>query len=93
MLVAQRDWGNGNVRHLLEVLDRYQDDQLLRGLEWHYWQRLCNDPEKVPTFKGHSDEVSCIAISPDGTRIASGSDDNTVRLWNTENPEKELHKL
>ena len=25
--------------------------------------------------------VTCVALSPDGTRIVSGSDDNTLRLW------------
>ena len=27
--------------------------------------------------------VTSVAFSPDGTRIASGSADNTVRLWDT----------
>jgi len=83
MLLAQRDWDNGNVRHLLELLDRYQDDEVVRGFEWNYWQRLCDNPKKVPTFRGHSDEVSCIAISLDGTRIASGSLDKKVKVWET----------
>lgn len=33
------------------------------------------------TFQGHSLVVTCIAVSPDGSRVFSGSRDNTVRLW------------
>lgn len=34
------------------------------------------------TFSGHSGTVNAVAYSPDGTRIASGSNDGTVRIWN-----------
>jgi WD40 repeat protein len=33
-------------------------------------------------FHGHQAKVACLAFSPDGTRLASGSYDHTVRLWN-----------
>ncbi len=33
------------------------------------------------TYRGHSGAVYAVAWSPDGKRIASGSDDNTVQVW------------
>src|SRR2546425_555088 len=32
-------------------------------------------------YRGHSNTVEAVAWSPDGKRIASGSDDNTVQVW------------
>ncbi|MBD2543577.1 TIR domain-containing protein [Planktothricoides raciborskii] len=32
-------------------------------------------------FKGHESGVRSVAISPDGSKIVSGSYDNTIRLW------------
>ena len=35
-------------------------------------------------IEGHSDCVYSVSFSPDGTRIASGSHDSTVRIWDSE---------
>jgi WD40 repeat protein len=35
-------------------------------------------------LQGHTDRLWSVAISPDGTRIVSGSNDNTIRMWDAE---------
>jgi WD40 repeat protein len=35
-------------------------------------------------LEGHSQPVDSVSISPDGKTLASGSWDNTIKLWNLE---------
>ena len=47
---------------------------------WHAYR----GGEEQATLKGHEDEVFCLAFSPNGKSLATGSADWTVRLWNLE---------
>ena len=46
----------------------------------------------LQTFEGHSASVLSIAFSSDGSRIASGSFDTTIRIWDAKSG-KEFRKL
>ena len=35
----------------------------------------------------HSDTIRSVAFSPDGTKIVSGSDDKTIKVWDSGAPE------
>ena len=42
------------------------------------------DGEEVAELEGHDDDVLSLAVTPDGLLLASGSEDGTIRLWNSE---------
>jgi WD40 repeat protein len=42
---------------------------------------LQGQPDVVVALKGHADTVDTVAVSPDGSVIATGSFDKTIKLW------------
>ncbi|XP_041475466.1 WD repeat-containing protein 18-like [Lytechinus variegatus] len=40
-----------------------------------------SDQSAVNVFQGHSSSVTCLSVSLDGSMLASGSTDNTARIW------------
>ncbi|KAJ6107986.1 NACHT and WD40 domain protein [Penicillium sp. IBT 18751x] len=51
------------------------------------WIRMTSDAQErwsaeLQTLEGHSHPVASVAFSHDGSLLASGSDDQTVQLWN-----------
>lgn len=54
------------------------------------WDMTSN--KELISFQGHSETVECLAFSPAGNLVASGSDDKTIRVWDVKTG-KALHTL
>jgi WD40 repeat protein len=82
MNLAYQAWEGGNLpraRALLETHRRLQPEML--GFDWRLIERLCEESDARITLRGHSGTVWCLAFSPDGSTLATGSADATVKLW------------
>ena len=80
--LADQAWQNADIQRMLELLDRDipgADQKDLREFAWYYLRRLAH--RERATQAGHTDEVHSVTYSPDGTMLASGSKDGTIRLW------------
>ena len=86
MNLVQAAWERARVSQCLQLLDLYRpragqdpDPNDPRGFEWYYWDRLCHS--ELVTLRGHTSGVKNVTYSPDGSRLASASYDQTVKVW------------
>ncbi|HJQ81363.1 MAG TPA: protein kinase [Lacipirellulaceae bacterium] len=76
--LSQRELSVNNLKGALELLGQCPED--LRQWEWYYLKRLCR---VEPVILRNKIEVSSLAFSPDGERLASAGDDGDIKVWNS----------
>jgi WD40 repeat protein len=77
VLLAQAAWESNNATVARERLAAVPPE--LRRWEWRYLARQYAGG--IFSLNGHTDVVTSVAFSPDGTRLATASYDRTARLW------------
>jgi WD40 repeat protein/serine/threonine protein kinase len=80
--LIQNAWENNRVAGVPDLLawtTPQSDEEDLRAFEWYYWNRLCHS--SLLDLKGHTGPVNSVAYSSDGSRIASGGHDQSLRVW------------
>ena len=83
MKLAQQAWAEGSIERMQELLDAHvpQPGQRdLRGFEWYYLWRLVHSD--LVTLK-HTDTITSIVLTPDGTKMASQTLNGDIRIWDT----------
>jgi len=77
--------GTGVVELLFTPDGKHLASRGLKDTSVMLWDARTGKPRA--TLRGHQGQILDIALSPDGTRLASTSTDQTVRLWDLESGE------
>ena len=72
---------NGHMLATALNSDRATKSSRFTVLLWEVWE----DPRRQSqlTLKGHTDTINTLTFTPNGKMLASGSDDGTIRLWDS----------
>src|SRR5262249_29006338 len=85
MTLAERAKQEGNINRLMQLLRSVipdnADQEDFRGFEW--FQLWCQYHGEESRLRGHTGAVTSVAFSPDDRLLASGSADQTIKLWST----------
>lgn len=84
-----RDWPTGRIKSSLTNLRQRVDVVAIspdgKQLAWPQSELIriteIETQKDVLTLRGHTHTITCLAFSPDGTKLISGSEDQTVRVW------------
>ncbi len=82
MNLAGQAWDAANVGRTAQLVESnfpQNGEEDLRGFEWHYLRRLSR--QNLRLTLQHPNEVHAVAFSPDGTKLATGDENGTGRLW------------
>jgi WD40 repeat protein/serine/threonine protein kinase len=82
MNLVQRSWEEATLGPASGMLEHWQPadrGEDFRGFEWYYLWRLYHSDRL--TLRGHSAPVRCVAYARDGKYLATGGDDQTVKIW------------
>jgi WD40 repeat protein/serine/threonine protein kinase len=83
MNLAAQAWDSANLERVGELLEGNRPgagEEDLRGFEWYYLSRLYHSRRDYRTRR-HAGEVWSVTFSPDGRKLASGSEDRTAKVW------------
>ncbi|MDE0736688.1 MAG: protein kinase, partial [Pirellulaceae bacterium] len=81
MRLAGRYWASGDTANVLTILERHRtnvEQDTSHRFEWYYLDRLFHNSMK--TLTGQKYSVYCMALSPDGSRLATGGRGG-VDIW------------
>ncbi|KAJ2924132.1 hypothetical protein H1R20_g12960, partial [Candolleomyces eurysporus] len=80
----------------MKVLYWVEALSVLKNINYAYnilWEISKTGQPALEPMTGHSDYVRSVAFSPDGKYIVSGSDDNTIRLWDAHTGQPALEPI